>query len=730
MDTFMTWKSKSGGAAPASIALLSITLLMLAGCADNRETSTAQEQDNTDSSTVQAGDNPLLRSWEGGYGLAPFAEIQTEHFASAFEYASAELLEEVDAIAANQSAPTFANTIVAMERSGEQLQKVVGVMFHLLSTMRTDELSETTRPLIGELSQLNTQVYSNKDLYARVKAIYDRRDALGLAEDQLRLLDEYHRNFVRNGSLVEGEKLVRFKEINKRLSEISTKFGESVTKDTYSDAIFVDDASIIEDLPQPAIDAAKAEAEKREKPEQWAFIPARVSLYPFLQYAKSPELRSELYALYTNRGDRGGETDNNELIRETLKLRQERAEILGYSDHTSFVLETRTAPSEAAIEEFLVQLWEPSLAAAKRDLADMKVLAKEREGISNFQASDWWYYSERIREERYQLDSAAISEYFPVDSVIEGVFALATKLFGLTFNEIEGEQVWEETVRVYRVDDRDGNFVGIYYADFYARPSKRGGAWMNSFRDQSTFDGTVYPVVFNVTNFPQPSGDKPALLSLEQTTTFFHEFGHALHGLLSDVRYPGQAGTSVPRDFVEFPSQVYENWTLEPEFLPTYAKHYESQRPIPSELIASIQRAGRHNLGFRRVEYLAASLLDLKLHALRGKIGNVSATEERILRNIGAIDEIVPRYRPTYFQHIFSGGYSSGYYSYAWAEVLDADAFSLFQQRGLFDQATAQGFVDHVLSIGGSKDVLTEYEKFLGRPVSVDALLRRDGFIE
>ena len=701
---------------PALFVLAS--LILLAGCSSAGYNSAPSDEVN-----------PFLKDWHGQHQLPPFEEIRVPHFQPAYDAGVAELQQEIDAITANPNAPAFANTIIALERAGDTINRVASVMYHLLSTMRTDELSAASKPIISGLSKVFTDVYSNPELFARVKALYDRRNSLGLDGDEMRLLEEYHRDFVRSGALLTSQELTRFKEINQRLSELSTQFGENVTTDTYAKAVFVDDFAIIKNLPEAAIKAAKAEAEKRERPESWAFTAARVSMYPFLQHATSPQLRSELYSLYTDRGNRGGETDNNAIIVETLKLRQERAELLGYPDHTSYVLETRTAPSEQAILEFIDQVWQPSLSAAKRDLRVMKSMAIVEENISEFAASDWWYYAERLKERRYKIDSERVSEYFPVDSVIEGVFGLATRLFGLTFSEMRDVQVWEPSVRVFRVADRNGDFVGIYYADFYARPSKRGGAWMNSFHVQHRMDGKeVYPVVLNVCNFPQPSGDKPALLTLEQTTTFFHEFGHALHGLLSNVRYPSQSGTSTPRDYVEMPSQVYENWALEPEFVPTYARHYQTGEPIPQQLITRIEQSKRHNLGFRRVEYLAASLLDLKLHSLKGDIDDVSAAEAAIMESVGAMPEIVPRYRSGYFQHIFSGGYSSGYYSYLWAEVLDADAFALFQKRGLFDPATAQDFVDHVFSIGGSKDVLVEFEKFLGRSPQTDALLKRDGF--
>lgn len=674
--------------------------------------------------------NPLFGAFETPFQVPPFDLIREEHFLPAFKEGMEREREEVDAIATNSDAPTFSNTIEALDYSGAFLTRVGNIFSNLTSAQTNDELQEIAREVTPLLSKHSDDILLDPGLFQRVKSVYEQKDSLNLTPEQDRLLDKYYKRFVRGGANLGETEQVRMREINEALSMLTLEFGENILEENNIFKMVLDDRADLAGLPDAVISAASEAAASAGHEGKWIFTIHKPSLIPFLQFSERRELREKMLKAYITKGANGNELDNKSILSRIAALRVERANLLGYSSHADFVLDENMAKVPANVYDLLNQLWEPALAMAQQEGRDMQAMIDAEDGGFKLEAWDWWYYAEKIKKARYDLDDEQLRPYFMLDNVRDGAFDLATRLFGITFEEILDIPKYHEEVRAFEVKESDGSHIGVLYTDYFPRTGKRSGAWMNSFRKQMKENGrNVTPVILNCGNFSRPTGDQPALISLEETLTLFHEFGHALHGLLSDCTYPSQSGTSVPRDFVELPSQIMENWATEPEVMKSYARHYQTGEPIPDELIEKIKNAGLFNQGFATVEYLAASFLDMDWHTLSEAVEmDADEFENKSMEKIGLMPEIVVRYKSSYFNHIFSGGYSSGYYSYIWAEVLDADAFQAFKETSLYDQEVARSYRENILERGGTEDPMTLYVRFRGSEPSIDALLTRRGF--
>ncbi len=675
-----------------------------------------------------AADNPLLRAWTTPHGVPPFGEIRPEHFLPALKEGIAQQRKEVDAIVASTAAPTFANTIEAMENAGELLGRVSPVFSNLQSSNTNEQLQAINREVSPLLTALRDDIRLNPGLFARVKTLWEKRETLGLTPVQKRLLDETYKSFVRGGANLNAEQKTRFRAINTELSALGIKFGDNLLHDTNSYRLVIEREADLKGLP-PSVVAAGAEAAKAAgMAGKWVYTLQAPSIWPFLQYADNRDLRKQILTAYTTRNDHNDQYDNKALLSQMAALRAERAALLGYKTFADFVLEENMAKTPDQVYALLNQVWTPARAMAVREAADQQALIKTRGETFSLEHWDWRYYQEKVKQARFDLDEQALRPYFKLDNVREGAFYVARKLYGLTVTPRPDLPTYHPEVKAFEVKEADGTHVGIYYTDYHPRPGKRVGAWSSTFRGTRMKDGArVTPVVVNVCNFSRPAGDQPALLSLEEVGTLFHEFGHALNSLLSKSPYRGLGG--FPRDFVEVPSQIMENWALEPEVLAVYAKHYKTGEVIPTALVEKIKKAAQFDQGFITVEYVAASLLDMDWHTLTpGAPKDTTAFENASMAKIGLPPTIVPRYRSTYFNHIFGpgGGYASGYYAYMWSEVLDQDAFQAFREKGLFDPATARGFRT-ILEKGGTEDPMTLYKAFRGREPSVEPLLKKRG---
>ncbi|KPK03234.1 MAG: peptidase M3, partial [Gemmatimonas sp. SG8_28] len=614
------------------------------------------------------------------------------------------------------------------ERSGHALNRVSSVFYAVEGAHSNDALRNIARVIAPERAAHRDDIRLNRRLYERVKAVYDRRDMLDLTPEQAKLLEETHKTFVRSGVSLPPTEQARLREINGELAELTEQFGQNLLKETNAFELHVTDREDLGDLPASLVAAATDEARRRGHDGGWSFTLQRPSINPFLQYSPNRDMRRRMFLGYAMRGDNDNEQDNKEILSRIAALRVERATILGYDTHAHYVLSDVMAETPERVYELLDRIWQPALAAAVADRDAMQALMHQ-DGIDGaIQGWDWRYYAEKVRRARYDFDENALRPYFEVTAVRDAAFDLANRLFGLTFRQLHDMPVWHPDQQVFEVTDADGSHLGVLYMDFFARESKSGGAWMNDLRAQSRLDGAVTPIVTTNFNFPPPSAGSPSLLAFYEAETLFHEFGHALHGLLSDVTYESLSGTNVPRDFVEFPSQIMENWLGERDFLETFAQHYETGEVVPAGLLEKLAAAGKFDQGFATVEYLAASYLDMAWHTLaEPDERDPAAFEQAEMQRIGLIDQIIPRYRSTYFAHIFSGGYSAGYYSYIWAEVLDADAFQAFKEAGLFDRTTAQALREQVLSQGGTRPGMVMYEAFRGRPPAIEPLLEARG---
>ena len=676
-----------------------------------------------------AGDtNPLLKAWATPFGVPPFDEIKPEHFLPAIRAGVAQQRKEIEAIANNPQPPTFANTIEAMENAGELLAKVNPVFSNMQSSNTTEQLQAINREVAPILTALRDDIRLNPALFARVKTLWQARESLGLTAVQIRLLDEQYKGFVRGGANLSPGQKERFRAINGELSSLGIRFGDNLLHDTNSYRLVIENEADLKGLP-PSVVAAGADAAKAAGlAGRWVYTLQAPSIWPFLQYADSRELRKQILAAYTTRNDRGDQYDNKANVARQAALRAERAQLLGYKSHADFVLEENMAKTPDKVYALLNQLWAPARAMAIREAADQQALVNASGGAFTLEAADWRYYQEKIKQQRFALDEQALRPYFTLDNVRRGAFYVANRLYGLTVTPRPDLPTYHPEVQAFEVKEADGSHLGVFYTDYHPRAGKRVGAWSSTFRSTRTKDGQrVTPVVVNVCNFSRPAGDEPALLTLEEVGTLFHEFGHALNSLLSKSPYRGLGG--FPRDFVEVPSQIMENWALDPEVLNVYAKHYKTGEVIPVALVEKIKKAEQFDQGFITVEYLAACILDMDWHTLpAGARPDTAAFENAAMAKIQLPPDIVPRYRSTYFNHIFGpgGGYSAGYYAYIWSEVLDQDAFEAFREKGLFEQATARGFRT-ILERVGTDDPMTLYKTFRGREPSVEPLLRKRG---
>ncbi len=678
-------------------------------------------------------DNPLLETWDTPLGAPPFDRIRPEHFEPAFEAAMAAHDREIQAIVTNPEPPTFANTIAALDASGELLERVRLVFENLVEADTSDELQEIARRVNPKLSRHEDSIFMNEALFRRVKAVWDARENAGLDPEQSRLLEKVYRRFVRGGATLDPKAKRQLEEINARLAELTTRFGDNLRREMNAVALLITDPADLAGLPPQVRDAAAELAEASGHPGAWAFNLQRTSWTPFMQYSTRRDLRKKLYTAYLGLCAHGGETDNRELAARIAALRVRRARLLGYPTHAAYVLEENMAGTPDAVYDLLRRLWTPALEKAKAERDALQALARRLGDDIRLEKWDWWYYAEKLRAEKYAFDESEVRPYLELHRVREATFDLAHRLWGLEFVKRPDVPVYHPDVEAYEVRDADGSTLALFYWDPYARESKRGGAWMNVYRNQwVTPEGRdVRPIVVNVTNIARPPEGRPALLSLDEAATIFHEFGHALHGMLSRVHHRSLSGTNVDRDFVEFPSQFFEAWALEPEILKEYAVHWQTGEPIPDELVARIRRARTFNQGFATTEYLAASFLDMDWHTLTDDTPReTEAFEAASMERIGLIPEIAPRYRTPYFGHIFSGGYAAGYYSYVWAEVLDADAFAAFREAGLFDPELARRFREAILERGDTEDPMTLYVRFRGRKPSIEPLLERRGLLE
>jgi len=673
--------------------------------------------------------NPLLEDWDTPFGTPPFDKIESEHYLPAMRAGMMEQKKEIEAIVENPAEATFANTIEALEFSGGTYGKVSRA-FNAVNGAHSDDITkETARVIAPEYSTHKDDIYLNGALFERISKIYDQRGDLTLSDEQMRLLEETHKGFVRSGINLDEASQARLREINARLATLTTAFRDNLLAETNNFELLVSDRADLGDLPPSLVALAAEEAERRGHDcECWTFTLQRPSINPFLQYSPNREMRKKLYDGYAMRGDNDNDSDNKEILSQIVQLRAERAEMKGFSNHAAYVLSERMAERPELVYELLDRVWTPALHMAKEERAARQEIMSA-EGIGGkLEGWDWRYYTEKVRKAEYDFDEESLRPYFAVTAVRDGVFKLANSLFGLQFEQRTDIPGWHLDQQVFEVREADGSHLAILYMDFFARESKRGGAWMNSLRQQSKLGGDVSPIVTNNFNFPAPTDELPALLSLGEASTVFHEFGHALHGMLSDVTYESLAGTNTPRDFVEFPSQILENWFNEPEFLRMFARHYQTGKTIPEEIIEKIMASKRFDQGFATVEYMAASYLDMAYHTL----SSTEAVEPRnfenvAMTNIGLIHEIIPRYRSTYFSHIFASGYSAGYYGYLWCEVLDADAFQAFKETSLLDPDTAARFREHVLSKGNTRPGMELYVNFRGRPPLIEPLLERRG---
>jgi peptidyl-dipeptidase Dcp len=703
-------------------------LFLLAACGGPSETEPTPVSDATE--VTQDRPNPLLVDWQTPFGVPPFDLIESEDYLTALREGMRQHRDEILEIVNNPDAPTFENTIVAFEVSGSTLGRVQRVFYAVNGAHSDDVTRETGKTIAPELAAHSDDIYLNATLFERVDAVFRQRDELDLDAEQRRLLEETHKDFVRAGANLEGEAQARLREINAELASMSQEYRENLLNDTNEFELLVTDRADLGNLPESLVALAAEEAKRRghDCEDCRVFTLQRPSINPFLQYSPNRELRKKLFDGYMMRGDNDNENDNKAIVARTAQLRAERAALMGYDTHAHFVLSDNMAENPENAFGLLDQIWEPALRVSKEEREALQAMMRE-DGIDDeLRGWDWRYYTEKVRKARYDFDEEALRPYFEVNAVRDGVFAMSTELWGITFEQLDDIPTWHPDQQVFEVRDADGSHLAILYMDFFARESKRGGAWMNALRAQSNVDGFVTPIVTNNFNYPAPTADSPSLLSLSEAETLFHEFGHALHGMFSDVKYESLSGTATPRDFVEFPSQVMENWMREPEVLRMFAKHYKTGEEVPQEIVEKIGASAKFNQGFSTVEYMAAAYLDMAYHSLESAEAiEPRAFEDGAMTDIGLIEEIIPRYRSGYFSHIFAGGYSAGYYSYIWSEILDADAFQAFKETSLLDNEMAARFREEILSKGGTRPGMELYVSFRGREPEIGPLLEKRG---
>lgn len=699
------------------IPICAMALVMLSSCGNGTQ--------------KEATDNPLLTAYNTPFNVPPFEKIQAEHYLPAYQEALKQHNAEIAAIVDNPEAPTFENTLVALDNSGILLSEVEGVFDNLTSAHTNDQLQAIAKEVAPLLSKHHDNIKMNEKLFNRIKTVYEQKDQLNLTPEQNTLLKKNYKEFVRGGANLDATQKEELKKINSKLSLLNLKFGENVLSETNQYELVLNETDL-DGLPQSVRESAASEAKDREHAGQFVFTLHKPSLIPFLQYSERRDLREKLFKAYINRCNHDNEYDNKAIIAQIANLRVDRAHLLGFDSHSEYILDNNMAKKPENVYQLLNQIWDAALPMAKKEAQELQKMVKKSGENFKLEAWDWWFYAEKLKKAKYNIDEEMVRPYLSLDNALAGLFDVVNKLYGIQVVEQFDVPKYHADARVFEIQEANGDHIGIIYMDFHPRASKRSGAWMNSYRKQSRRNGeAIPPVICNVLNFTKPAGDQPALLNFDELTTLFHEFGHGLHGLLSNCTYQKLSGTAVSRDFVELPSQILENWATEPAVLKTFAKHYKTGETIPDELIEKIEKSSHFNQGFVTIEYLSAALLDLDYHSLKTKVENmdVNAFEAASMKKVNMIPEIVVRYRSPYFSHIFAGGYSSGYYSYIWAEVLDADAFEAFKENGIFDPATAKAFRDNVLSRGGTEDPMELYVRFRGAQPKVDAILKRKGLL-
>lgn len=673
--------------------------------------------------------NPFFTEYATPFGVPPFDEIKLEHYKPAFLKGMEEQAKEIDAIVNARSMPDFENTIVALDQSGQLLRRVSAVFYGLNSANTSDEMQALSKELSPLLSKHSDDISLNPRLFERVKQVYDNKEKFNLDKEQTKLLEETYQDFVRGGANLDSAKQAKLRQLNSEIAMLQLTFGQNMLKETNAFQLVIDKKEDLAGLPESLIANAAAAAKAAGMEGKWLFTLHNPSVMPFLQYADNRALREKIFKGYINRGNDNNDADNKEVVKTLLQKRLEKAQLMGYEDYASFVLEDRMAKTSANVYNLLDEVWTPALKQAKAELADIQNEIKKEGNSFEAEGWDWRYYFEKAKKAKFNLDENQIRPYLPLDQVREGAFYVANKLYGITFTQLKDMPLPHPDALCFECKDKDGTHLGVLYMDFFPRASKRGGAWCGSYRSQTYADGKRQgPVVTIVCNFTQPAAGEPALLSADEAATLFHEFGHGLHNLFKDVHYYGVSG--VPRDFVELPSQIMEHWVFEPEVLKVYAKHYKTGEVIPSELIEKLDKSGKYGQGFATTEYLAASLLDMDYHVLKEIPADfdVMAFEQQTLGKRGLLKQIPSRYRTTYFNHTMGGGYTAGYYSYIWAEVLDADAFQAFKETGdIFNQDLAQKFRTYILTPGGIDDAMDMYKNFRGKEPGTDALLKNRG---
>lgn len=674
-------------------------------------------------------DNPFFTEWQTPYGVPPFEQIQNKHFVPAFEEGIKQMQADIDRIVANPEAPTFENTIVAMDNAGALLDKVVGVFYNIVESDADPEREKINETISPKLSKSSDDIYLNAKLFARVKAVYEQKDALNLDTEAASLLDKTYKAFARSGANLNEADQATLRKFNEELSVLGVKYRQNVLADNNAFRIVVDNEADLAGLPASSIQAAAEMAAAEGHEGKWVFSLDAPSRIPFLQYADKRELREKMLTGYAHKGNNGNDNDNKEIVRKIVSLEYQKATLLGFRNYAAFALEERMAKTPETVNNFLSKLWEPTQKVTAKEQAELQKIAAKYGQTSPIEPWDWWYFTEKLRKEKFDFDEEEVRPYFQLEKVVEGAFMVANKLYGIHFTVINEIPKFNAEATAYLVTDADGSELGVFYTDYFPRASKTGGAWMNNIREQR---GAVRPVIVNICNFTKPTAETPSLLTIDEVETLFHELGHALHGLLSQCNYKSVAGTNVFRDFVELPSQVNENWALHPEVLKLYARHYQTGELIPDALIEKVQKSKKFNQGFITTEFLAASILDMNWYTLEtAEYQDVEAFEKAAMDKIELTGAIIPRYRSTYFTHIFGGGYAAGYYSYIWAEVLDADAFQAFLETGdVFDAKTAMSFRKNILEKGGSDDPMTLYKAFRGKEPDGDALLVNRGLKE
>lgn len=670
--------------------------------------------------------NPFFTSFETKYGAPPFDQIKLEHYEPAILKGIKEQNAEINSIINNPANPDFENTIVALDNSGAILARVSGVLFNMTEAETTDSLTALSMHVAPILSEHQDNIYLNQQLFNRVNMVYQQlqKDSSPLTKEQKRLLDKYYKSFIRSGAALNESQQAKLREINKELSTLEIQFSNNVLTETNAFQLIIEKEEELAGLPEWVKNAAAEEASQAGLNGKWLFTLRSSSFLPAMQYAANRNIRRNLYTAYTNRCNNGGKTDNKEILAKIIKLRLEKANLLGYNNYADFVLDKNMAKNSTNVTDFLNGLWKYSLINAKKEAFELQNIMDKEDKNEKFEAWDWWYYADKLRQEKYNLNEDELKPYFKLENVRDGAFAVANKLYGITLTEIEDIPVYHPDVKVFEVKDENGSLLGLFYTDYFPRSGKRGGAWMSNYREQYS---DVRPLICNVASFTKPTGDIPSLLTLDEVKTVFHEFGHALHGLLTECNYVGISGTNVTRDFVELPSQIMEHWATAPEVLKMYAKHYQTGETIPDSLIDKIQAQGTFNQGFMTTELLAAAILDMELHKItNAETLNINTFEKQLTDTLGLITQIAPRYRATYFNHIV-GGYDAGYYSYLWANVLDSDAFEAFKENGLFDKRTAISFRKNVLEKGNSDDPMILYKNFRGAEPKMKPMLKNRG---